>query len=339
MQLGKYQRAILYVCYRYAKYSMDYREIEPVEILTIEELTNFIKLKLLTDKGTLAPYYARPTVIGQQPQLREGYATLRALYPNAVSPAEAVYCFLNGKPFGCKVCGDRTKFIDMNKGYRPYCSGRCYLSQNMESNLHRLTDQQKELKSRNLSLVMTGRKFSPESREKMSATASRADVKRAKALTCKRRYGVENPGVLGAYSSRAASQFILRFIEYFGIEKERCLFKTETQHEFFQNVAVSWSSKKRYVSYDLVVFKTPAACSSHRTDDIDMVLEYQGPWHYSPEEITGHEDEPATPYPRSLSKIQTLEIDIAKRERIREVAPGAVYLTHWWKTNRTLRML
>lgn len=305
---------------------MNYDTIDPEISLGISELTHFVNQNLITSKGTLAPYFARPSVIASRPDLMRVCGTLRAMFPHATGLAEAIYCLLKGKPTGCQHCGQPTGFIHMGKGYRPFCSSRCNATHHTPSKF--LTEEQRQTKSEKMSCALKGRKMSVEWRQALSTAAKRSDVKHAKAKTCKERYGVENPGVLGAFSSRAATDFIKRFLAFMEIDEDRCMFKAEGKREFYQNIVVSWSDKQRYVSYDLVVFRTHEGCVRADMSDIELVLEYQGPWHYRPWEVMD-ERQPATPYPNSLTKAQILEIDDRKRYAF---DGSIIYLLYWADT-------
>lgn len=91
-------------------------------------------------------------------------------------------------------------------------------------------------------------------------------------LTNLSRYGVENPGVLGAYSSKSAEKFIRNYIKENDIDENLCYFKNGgiNNKEYFQNVFVEHLNKYVYFSYDLVVFNKD---KKH----IILVLEYNGP--------------------------------------------------------------
>jgi hypothetical protein len=221
---------------------MEYLSVEPRSDITLSEVSILVNQRLVTRKGTLAPYYARPETLQRKPELMPIFSALRFFFPSATSLSEAVYQLRNSFPQGCKQCLAPTVFIDMKRGYRDFCSSRCNGLFNAPS--RNLTEAQRAAKSSKQSLSTKGRKMTLEWRNKLSEAARTEDVQKRKAATCLERYGVENPGVLGAYSSRAAREFIERFIDFLSIDRARCLYHDGgNTREFYRNVEVSWSEK------------------------------------------------------------------------------------------------
>lgn len=158
---------------------------------------------------------------------------------------------------------------------------------------------------------------------------------RAKAKkTNLKKYGVENPGVLGAYSSKAAENFIRGFINENGINEDVCYFKNGgvNNQEFYQSVLDEKTNKHLFLSYDLVVFGSIKSAKEKDLNSIVLVLEYNGPWHYKTEYALEHPKEPATPYPNSKTILETYEYDIFKMNHIKKYCDN--FLVYWYKDEK-----
>jgi hypothetical protein len=172
-------------------------------------------------------------------------------------------------------------------------------------------------------------------RRKLKAAAGKKSVKSRKAATCLRRYGVENPGVLGAYHSKEATKFIISFLNERGIPRSRARFHDSASgnKEFFQ--VITFNNRSRYVSYDLTVFKTDAAARRGDASNVETILEYNGPWHCSKEEVVGHENEPSVPYRGCrTTKLAAYLLERAKIERALAIANEVVV---YWNSERRMQ--
>ncbi len=128
--------------------------------------------------------------------------------------------------------------------------------------------------------------------------------------SCFKKYGVYNPGVLGAYSSKSAELYIRNYIKENNIREDRCYFKNGgiNNKEYFLNVYDGLTKKYIYLSYDLVVIDD--------YKNIIEVLEYNGPWHYKEFDVNINPESLATPYPMSKTKKETYNFDILKLNTI-----------------------
>jgi len=159
--------------------------------------------------------------------------------------------------------------------------------------------------------------FSENHKLKMSIAANKESVKLKKKITNLKRYGVENPGVLGAYHSKTATKYILNFLEKNNINVNRCFYhdKNNNKVEFFQMIYLDDLKKQKYFSYDLIVFRSIEAYKNRDLKNIELVLEYNGPWHYTLNEVIGYEHELSTPYKNNTNrntKLQVYNYDIIK---------------------------
>lgn len=314
--------------------------IAPACMLDIADTRTQALAKLFTSNGRMIPIWNKEYYIKKHglTDLLKSLA-FHMVHYTAVAFVENLYRFLSPERFLnqnsglCCNCKKPTTFINYRKGYNKFCSRLCNGVFNAPTKNE--TPEARRNRGEKISHTNKGREISVEWKQKLKISANKMEVKEKKRATCLERYGIENPGVLGAYSSKAAHDYIIQFLAENEISESRCLFKTETTSEFFQMVDVSFKDVKRYVSYDLVVFKTEDAKEQSSVGDIELVLEYNGPWHYHPLEIIGKEDEPATPYPKSLTKEQSVEMDRVKWDRITEIAPNAKKVIYWERTKVT----
>jgi hypothetical protein len=138
-----------------------------------------------------------------------------------------------------------------------------------------------------------------EHKRKLSIAHKTKETKDKFKKTCLAKYGVENPGVLGAYFSKAGEKYIKQFIKDNNINESDCYFKNggKNGNEYFQMIYDEDKKKQAYFSYDFVVLKE---------NKIELVLEYNGPWHYTEKDILIDPNGPATPYKNNkLTKKET----------------------------------
>lgn len=142
---------------------------------------------------------------------------------------------------------------------------------------------------------------------------------------------IQSPGVLGAYSSKTARNYILELLDSRGFDPSLAMFKDDNRKEFWQMIYVPFLNKKRYFSYDLVVFSDRNSFESKDLNNIDLVFEYNGPWHYRSEDILGVENLPATPYKSNkFTRAQQIMLDNIKLTHIIQFQPKEV-LVYWYK--------
>jgi len=224
--------------------------------------------------------------------------------PFSSSFSEMVYCIYHGlsqKP-SCHMCSKHTSFRGFKKGYSKYCSHKCYWNDLPNYDNNGFGTKDLELRKKYSQKGAATRKsngsynFSESHKKKLSLSAKRTIPQKRK--TSKERYGVENPGVMGGGSSKAANIYIKKFIEDRNIDIECCYFRDEklNKKEFFQMIKVPKSNKLKYVQYDLVVFKDRKSAAEKKIKDIVLVLEYNGPWHYTLEQTLNDPYSPSTPY-------------------------------------------
>jgi hypothetical protein len=143
-----------------------------------------------------------------------------------------------------------------------------------------------------------------------------------------KKYGVENAGVLGAYSSKSAEKYIRGFLKSNNIKEENCYFKNGgiNGKEYFQ--VVQFNGVKKYFSYDLVVF-------DDNKQNIVLVLEYNGPWHYTLTECVNNPQKKSTPYKNSKTIQETYNDDMFKLNTIKTKCPN-IYI-FWEKQNKIVK--
>jgi hypothetical protein len=234
----------------------------------------------------------------------------------------------------CHVCTNPSSFLGFTKGYTKYCSPECY-----RSNLHNytygvMTKDSEKRKVMNAKGVSARQKngsynFSDEHKESLSRSAKESMHK--KRSTCRKKYGVENPGVMGGHSSKAAKNYIRDFISQRNIDLDCCFFHDDElgKREFFQMVSIPGTHKKKYFQYDLVVFRSAECAKRGNVNDVILVLEYNGPWHYTLRETLIDPHSPSTPYRATTNdstKMLSFIHDKMKRKHFSHVHD---YYTFW----------
>jgi hypothetical protein len=252
--------------------------------------------------------------------------------------SEMIYCIyheLSQRPV-CPVCFSVSSFQGFQNGYSKYCSKNCYWKDlpNYDYGFVTKNPEKRKALSRKAadSRIRKGSyNFSEIHKENLSKSAKKSMPKKRK--TNKEKYGVENPGVMGGLSSKAANIYIKTFIAQRNIDIECCYFHDEelNKKEFFQMIRVPNSNKLKYVQYDLVVFKDKEAAAKKNLEDITLVLEYNGPWHYTLKETLEDPYSPTTPYRKNTNntqKTQSFIVDKMKRIHLSKVKD---YYTFWEK--------
>lgn len=265
--------------------------------------------------------------------------------PNNTSIIERVYYIVNGynEILTCNIndCENIPQFINFKRGYNKYCSKKCYYNDvcNQRHWTESRSDEDKEKIFKKIVETRRGNGSyhpSKSTRIKMSESAKKSmDRKRE---TCKKKYGVTNPGVLGGNSSNSARSYIKSFINTMCLDNSLCMYDDgeNGKEEFWQIIEVPFMHKLRYTKYDLVVFKDKESFDQKDIKGITLVLEYNGPWHYRLSDIDVSDyNTPATPYPNSMSKIESIQLDEAKRQHLNHVENYCVF----WGYNHCLYMI
>lgn len=155
--------------------------------------------------------------------------------------------------------------------------------------------------------------LSIEHKDKLSKAHKTKETQEKFKQTCLKKYGVENPGVLGAYSSKSGEKYIREFLNDRNISEKRCYFKNGgiNNKEYFQMIYDESKQKHVYFSYDLIIFK------NEDLKEIELVFEYNGPWHYNKEDVLIDPNGPSIPYKTNkLTKKETYIKDKLKLDHI-----------------------
>lgn len=243
-----------------------------------------------------------------------------------------IFCILNNinEYPKCKCGNIITKTFEnslKNFSYNLYCSQSCA---NRYTNFKKPKEYYKAITKK---VVKTRKKnnsykLSPKHREVFWSEES--NIKRKE--TNLKKYGVANPGVLGAYSSKAAFNYITKFLEENNIPLKHAYYKNGgvNNKEFFQYISID-NGENKYVSYDLVVFEDVNSAKNKDLSKIILVLEYNGPWHYKKDEVIFSKSEPATPYKNSKTKLESYNGDVFKLTHIRKFCDNI--LIYWEKSD------
>lgn len=315
---------------------MQINDIIPQNIYDKNKCIELIYMYLLSTKRPgLWPVITRSWYIKKY-NLIPLYQSIKWLTQNIqdISIIERIYRVYNNIEIYnyCKQCKiNRTTFDKFTTGYRNFCSIKCSTQYNTPSkfwsNETKLSQSNKISNSRK-NIIMT-----EDWKNKLKIAANLDDVKHKKQETCLVKYGITNPGVLGAFSSKSALNYILQLLGERNINFERTMFKYNNKQEFWQMIFVPFMNKMRYFSYDLMVFSTIDAAIQKDLTKIDLVFEYNGPWHYQESNILGVENTPATPYKSNkFTKAQQVELDKLKLNHIAKFSPKEI-LIYWEKCN------
>ena len=259
---------------------------------------------------------------------------ITAWMPDKFTLIQRMYCIYSGiNEFPrCPHCGGGIEKMrqHFSQGFNKYCCQKC--SRAETNPLTGKTADEVALMHKKIGAHRLGTTLPEEWKSRLSEAASKSVVKEKKMATCKCRYGVSNPGVLGAYCSASATRFICDFLKENKIEEDRAYYKGGgvNKSEFFQNI------DGKYVSYDLVVFKNAEAARCKDMGQIDLVLEYNGPWHYLEIEAESVGEKPASPYPKSKTIREVIDFDKKKMNHMLRFTPD--YRIVWQKDGILRRM-
>ena len=324
----------------------DFSSIRAKKIFKLDEVKKILKT-LVNNKGKLNVNLKKKGFIRKHnllPFFETVYYYTNFLKKN-VDIKERLFCIksdMRSYP-SCENCGDSLTTFQRNftdGHYGKFCSRKCNRVVN-----HPWTGKPEEEKKKiGQRIGKTKRErgdynFSEDHKRKLSERALSAEVKEKKRKTNLERHGVENAGVLGAFHSKSATEYIIRFLKERNISPDRCYYhdKENDKREFFQMIFVPFLEKKKYCSYDLIVFETKKDADEKNLDKIESVLEYNGPWHYLKEEVDGHENEKAVPYKNNNSytytKAEVYKMDKLKIEHMKKYAKE-IYI--YWERHKKL---
>lgn len=307
----------------------------------IEEMKEYFNLYI--KNGKLNCCISRQSFLKTRPELIRNLQILDNILPHLKNKriSEKLYCLYNNiSEFPTCLCGNIvTRFEGNLKNgfYGKYCSKSC--SNRYTNLLHPERYKQETFQKIRMKRIENGSYFpSVKSRKKMSVSAKSDSVKKKKEETCLKRYGVKNAGVLGAYSSKEATNFIKNFINENNISENRCYFHSGgvNSKEFYQMVYSQENKKYIYMSYDLVIFKTAEAAKQKDLSQIELVLEYNGPWHYTETEVMLIGYQKATPYKKSKTVREAYEFDRLKEDHMNQYTNN--YIIHWWYLSKLKKL-
>lgn len=315
----------------------DLSQLQPEQLLTKEECKCLIKAALINPKNQgLYQIWQRVWFVQKYdliPLIKSIMYYTQDLNISFVERVYRVYYdnYENNMCINCKT--HVVNFDTFTVGFNKFCSFSCNAIYNKP--ITKLTEESRLQRSQKLSQARLGKKFTEEWKKNLKIAASNPITKKKKQDTCKKLYGTENPGVMGAYSSKSATAFIKDYLAANNIDAECCMFKDSNgSKEFWQMVFVPMLDKHKYMSYDLVIFDSPESKLAKDITKIVTVMEYNGPWHYTKDDIIGREEEPATPYQGNrFTKQQVYEMDDRKIKHILEKGARQVLIV-WQK--RTL---
>jgi len=323
---------------RSSKY--DFSKIEPRQTLSIEEMKEMMKSKKIINNGKLNSNIQLSVFILNRNLLEffENVYWYTNFMKKDANVKQRLFCIWNSifECPKCKLCGKISRDFSgnfTNGWFNAFCSRRCNILFNYPRKFLSKYKKKKMLEKMSKTRKERYPTLPKEWRDKLRIAAGKSEVKNKKKQTCLIRYGIENPGVLGAFHSKAATNYIKDFIKERNIDINCCYYYDPKlkKKEFFQMIEINGS--KRYSSYDLVVFENKKASETKDLSKISLVLEYNGPWHYRKEDIIGHEQEPALPYKSvNIKKIEQYDLDILKIKHMLKYTKN--FFIYWWKEKK-----
>lgn len=179
------------------------------------------------------------------------------------------------------------------------------------------THQMTDLNQIHLRRKKCGNYKNPKLRNKrIKISANKPEVKLKKRLAMKKLF---EAGHFTSSFSKPAFNYICDFLLKNNISNEKCYYlKGPKNREYFTNI------DGNYYFYDLVVFDD--------NGNIDTILEVNGPWHYSKQEVLIDPWSKSTPFKNEkTTKYQVYIKDRLKLNRAKELAKNV--LVYWLKTN------
>jgi hypothetical protein len=230
----------------------------------------------------------------------------------------------------CK-CGKEIKKVFNNKQFNKFCSQNCA---NQYTNYEKENVYGEEMSKKIWDTRRSNGKglLTADHKNKLSNVHLLEETKEKFKKTCIAKYGVENPGVLGAYFSKSGLTYIKKFIIDNHINEKLCYYKGGgiNENEYFQMIYDPKKQKQVYFSYDLVVFK------NENLKEIELVFEYNGSWHHSKQDVEKDPNSPGHPYKNNvMTKKEIYEHDILKLEHIKQKCKNI--LIYWEKTKQLQR--
>lgn len=223
-------------------------------------------------------------------------------------------------------CGNKILKTLKNKHFNKFCSQKCA---NKYTNYNKENVYGKELSKKiwNSRRKNGNGNLSLEHKHKLSEIHKKNETIAKFKNTCLEKYGLENPGILGAYYSKAGLNYIKKFIKDNNIDENLCYYKGGgiNGNEYFQMVFDPTKQKYVYFSYDLIVL--------NENKEINLVLEYNGSWHYTKKEMEADPNSPSHPYKtKILTKKEVYQKDLLKLNHIKQKCNHI--LIYWEKTKQ-----
>lgn len=179
------------------------------------------------------------------------------------------------------------------------------------------THQMTDFKQIQIRRKKCGNYKNPQLRNKrIKAAANRADVKLKRKIAMKELFSC---GYFTSAFSKPAYNYICTFIEKNNIAVDNCYFlRGPKNREYFTII------NDKYHFYDLTVFDN--------YNKINLILEVNGPWHYTKNEVIADPWSKSTPYKNEkTTKYQSYIKDQLKLKRAKEIATNV--LVYWLKSD------
>jgi hypothetical protein len=154
-------------------------------------------------------------------------------------------------------------------------------------------------------------KYYTEERKSNMSKASTKEVTDKRYKTILKKYGSYEASMQKAFpagnGSKSAKKYIEQFLIDNNINPNRCFYAGggHSGNEYYQ--IIDLHDKKKVVMYDLVVFK------NLEFKEIELILEYNGPWHYTISDVIERPDDKSVWFLTNSCTIKaSYEKDIAK---------------------------
>lgn len=211
-----------------------------------------------------------------------------------------------------------------------YCRGKTYEERFGDKKANELKEirrsdainQMKNIEQREVrKLTATNWKDPEQRRKNLSKSCSMPGVTQKRRATMMQRYGANVSANISPRFSKAAYNFITEYIQKHNISETKCYFLKggRTGTEYYQHI------DGKFICYDLVVLDDEG--------NIDLIFEFNGPWHYREEDVRADPDSPATPFKKSKTKLESYKHDMFKINHAKSISKNV--LVYWMDTKKT----